>query len=753
MKHKKASIVLILIIVLAIVGTAGFLWGRSSGADAQRTAANALAQEEATTIAVVNLDEGVTTDQTSINYGERISEFPDPDFEYSSLTEARNGFESGEYGAYIVIPATFSESVESINSTPQASFLEYAVNQTYSGKTQYELLYRVVSYANSLNDNLSYMYLNNILQEFHNAQDGATTVMANDLADKEAIDSIEAYDLVALVPVPELRQEENTTETLDITPFTERNEELSQSINDQYMSCVAQIEEELQTMQTSGTQLSDILTNLSHQVEEINLTVDAEGESIVDKADDTLKESLETYVDGAIDKDELSSQLQTIRNNNQYIKEKWNQSNSIYNGQLQGRLEEELGEALTAAAAAVPELTVTENGSGGYTVAVADSAAAGTVPSITFTLADIETASAEEALLKEIVAAVAQSGTEIPELSQFDAQVSALGSGYTSAKEFLNGYGTGQMEISDGKYIQYTGDPTAFADYAAGKVSGIDLSAYSIEQVSDYLYDDAGNIMTDNNGDPVFVSSLIDEEDQDLSDMKEAVENSSVLDIQSVQQLVKEAYVNPITANADAAEDIFTGRNEDEKEYIAQYNQLMSEFGPGIEAGFIEENIAAMTTNNTDLQTALTENNLAYMEYADRVFEAAEENVSSLEEHINETKESSDAAVTNGLSEAKAVKEAASEENQLILYDFTQKLPYTRIGSAEYTQAYQFIASPTELTDSSAENSGSAELVSAEAEQESGDFPWGIVSIAGGVLVLILLALLVFGSRKNKIEQ
>ena len=31
------------------------------------------------------------------------------------------GFETGKYGAYVTIPATFSQSVESLNGTPQAS--------------------------------------------------------------------------------------------------------------------------------------------------------------------------------------------------------------------------------------------------------------------------------------------------------------------------------------------------------------------------------------------------------------------------------------------------------------------------------------------------------------------------------------------------------------------------------------------------------------------------------------------------------
>lgn len=98
-----------------------------------------------------------------------------------------------------------------------------------SGKSQYELLYNVVSYTESLNDSLSYMYLNSILDEFHNAQDGVSNVMSNDLRDKDAIDRITASDLVALIEIPEIVKEENNIEAPDFASYTEKNSELAKT--------------------------------------------------------------------------------------------------------------------------------------------------------------------------------------------------------------------------------------------------------------------------------------------------------------------------------------------------------------------------------------------------------------------------------------------------------------------------------------------------------------------------------------------
>ena len=214
----------------------------------------------------------------------------------------------------------------------------------------------------------------------------------------------------------------------------------------------------------------------------------------------------------------------------------------------------------------------------------------------------------------------------------------------------------------------------------------------------------------------------------------------------------------PVEANAQAAKQTFIQRNEEEKGQIALYNDSLAQFQPQINTEFIRESISGISENSMKQQEALTENNMAYMEYADKVFQAAEENVSALQEHIQETKESSDKAVTDALSEAKGVKAETSGQNQQILDAFSKKLPYTRLGSAEYTQTYQFIASPVNTEDASVEKprQAAASVSSAtvqRGEEDSQAFPWTAVSAAGGVLVLILAALLVWNGLRRKHVQ
>lgn len=286
--------------------------------------------EESGKIAVVNLDEGIPGNGRQVNYGERLSRFPSMDFEYASLEAARTGLETGKYGAYIIIPAAFSRNVESINQAPQVSQLEYAVNQSYSGRRQYELLYNVWSYIDSLNNHLSYMYVDNILREFHDAQDGAAQVLENDLRDLETMERVRAQDLVTLVEIPEMPEDEEMPETPDISGYTAQNARLLESLETEYNGSVQDIRRELADLNAGGNALAECLENLAGQAEELDLTVDESGESIAGKAEEKLRAELERQSECTLEKERVMGYLRKLKEDNEELMERFRQSSRIY---------------------------------------------------------------------------------------------------------------------------------------------------------------------------------------------------------------------------------------------------------------------------------------------------------------------------------------------------------------------------------------------------------------------------------------
>ncbi|MBS6403215.1 MAG: hypothetical protein KH393_05305, partial [Tyzzerella nexilis] len=116
MKYKKVVAVLLAVGWLGLVGTLGYFLGQTNqkGPDVKQVVAPVAETEntkqESRKIAVVNLDEGTTSAEEKINYADKIVQFPSSSFEYSSLEEARTGLTNGKYGAYIIIPAGFSQN-------------------------------------------------------------------------------------------------------------------------------------------------------------------------------------------------------------------------------------------------------------------------------------------------------------------------------------------------------------------------------------------------------------------------------------------------------------------------------------------------------------------------------------------------------------------------------------------------------------------------------------------------------------------
>lgn len=800
MKYKKVMVTLLATACIGLAGGFGYFMGQANQgkSDISQTVVQAQEregrQQESRKIAVVNLDEGVTVRDTVINYAEKISKFPSITFEYSSLEEARTGFETGKYGAYIIIPAVFSQNVESLNGTPQASQIEYAINKSLSGTSQYELLYNVVSYAESLNDSLSYMYLNSILEEFHNAQDQASDVMSNDLRDKEAIERIAASDLVALIEMPEIVREENSIEAPDFTTYTEKNSELVKSINEQYLKYVDEIEKEIQTLSESGSTLGSILTDTSAEVGEIDVTIDEEGNSIADIADRRLEDSLNEYIKQAPDKAALINQWTEVEEHLTEIRNGWENANRVSSNKVNTQLETALEAYLVELKGKVPVMTAAEQADGSYQVTFQQT---GTdiPPSITFSIMEMPTTSNQD-LLKEISGALVQSvgmtekiqiSIDIPEstpgagdgyvgnmeydipmtvdsvLKNYDGQ--AQGLGYTSAVEFLLEYSNGTIDsiVSAQRKIQCSStDWSAFTDYINGCLDQVDNTGYRIDDITDVLYDEQGNVLIGENGELHGFAGM-EQETSKINAIISDLANTEELDVGSIRQLVKEEYILPITKNADNVKEIFQQINEEEKNLISDYNESLKAFSPVINPEFISKNIAGITENNSSLQKELTDNSIASVEYVNKVYQSTEENVGNLQKAIIDTKENSDQVVADGLNEAKNIKAETSRANQDILKDFSEKLPYTRLGSMEYTQVYQFIAKPVNLNDVSKEKGkpvngneakeSSLKAASVNAEKESDITEYLIYIVFTALLAALIIFLILRYFRNKKMEQ
>jgi len=258
---KGIIIALTAVLLIAVSGGVGFLLGNGNqkSAGTEEILQGKQDTKESTRIAVVNLDEGIVQAEEKISYSDSVIQLPGDSFEYTSLNEARMGLDNGIYGAYIMIPATFSQSVASINTTPQTAQLEYVMDKGLSGETQCKLLSDIMKFGEDINNSLSYMYVDNIMEEFHQAQDGVTTVLNNDLKDKEAIDSVNLQNFVQMTAMPDLTNPDYDIQTVDINEYVSANTELVKEIDAEYQKRIDEMEEAVQELQESGENLLESL--------------------------------------------------------------------------------------------------------------------------------------------------------------------------------------------------------------------------------------------------------------------------------------------------------------------------------------------------------------------------------------------------------------------------------------------------------------------------------------------------------------
>lgn len=807
MKKKTIGITVILIAVIAIAGGAGYAWGyNQKNAQGTQEASHKKEIEESSIIGVVNMDEGIEENGERINYADSIIQFQSSTFEYVSLSEARAGLENGTYGAYITIPATFSKSVASINTTPQPAQFEYVINSRLSGKTQYSILYDVLSFGESINNNLSYMYLDNILKEFHQAQDGAAVVIDNDLKDKSAIDEIKAYDLVEMVAIPELKHEENNLEALEIESYVSANTEMVKSVDEEYHKCVEDAKEQLSALKENGETLSEVLASLSADASEIDITKNESGTSIAEEAGVKLEETLEREQNKLQENSaDLLAKVLEMQDGVGEIIESLDVSVEKGNIKSEEEVETILGEYEEKIISNIQGLDFKEDpATGGYILEFATKKD-GTVKTLGLSVQTDGDGGAEQqdqrALLNAITGRMlaaqyetVNTAVEIPEVDgeaepnsesdagqnaepettaeievskgiasvleecNSDAEIAAMlqRTGYADASEFMQSVSNGTADIGTGNKVVVSGDVEQFKKFLIEKVEEVPKE-FQLTGYQDYVYDADGNIQSTEDGKELHIADLLEQFKEKLGGADISAGDMLKLDTEGIKSIFDKDYVGTIQKNAEAVKNKFDDRYGKETVAIAGYHEQVAAYRPAVTADFISGNTSEMQKNNTLLQEKVLENNKSYAEFAGNVFKTSEENILAIQKNIEEAKEASNTAVEAGLNDAKLVKDSTSEENQKILADFMKKLPYTRLGSMEYTQAYQFIAKPVILNNSSADNEEEKGSVKVSAEKKAEEKAGAsilsyAVYTALGILIIILIVFIYDRIRKARKE-
>jgi len=228
-------------------------------------------------IALVNLDEGVYANGERINYAAGLIPHVSDNFVSVSLTEARNGVGEGVFAAYIIIPATFSISAQSINVKPENIMLEYALNPNLDESVRTDVVKDIHDFENILNSNLSYMYISAILKEFHTVQDGADILMKNDIRDMNNIEDVVSQEIMTALEFEVPEELENIIEDIDLSLLYDDNIEIIELKDKIYNDFYENAREGFYLVKDEINLMTDPLNTLSETMSSFDAAYDFSG--------------------------------------------------------------------------------------------------------------------------------------------------------------------------------------------------------------------------------------------------------------------------------------------------------------------------------------------------------------------------------------------------------------------------------------------------------------------------------------------
>lgn len=694
-KQKQYQYYLFKIFILLIIVVLSFLLGNYFGSKEEFTIEKPRKNQSSNKIAVVDLDDGVEIGNEKKFYSKEIIELPDLNFVHTALGDARSGLEEGVYGAYIVIPSTFSENVSSINKNPTKAKLKCEIGNNLDESIRAQVIYNLLKFEKKVNNDLGYVYVNNILKEFHKAQDISKKVMKNDLKDKQAILEIEPNDLIEMVNMPELERVDNTAEPIDFPHYISKNQDLISAMNEEF---TRQIDVNLKDMYAFVDEGKDIIIELNKMIDavgKVDVLKDENGNLVYEAGRGKLNSEMRNYNDG------LSDNKKDIQGNMENVLKNQNRINSIlfaveeFNNDLEEKIGENQNTIKQDLLKLIPKmrLDISEKEMG---ISYGKNS-----PSINIgiekVINDEEEEEREEREEKAYLHAIQRILTEVnknddmkDKLKSDERLVKLIEeAGYEELEDILKEDITKKMSKKDEHRLKFEGDMEGFQGYVEN-VMGEEFKP-DIDSIKKIGY---------NPDEPDSISKLIYEQDGNIGDANSKIGEIKTINDSKLNKIIEDDVLKPIKTRRDIIGDAYDKRLKVEEGLIKDYGNNISAYSPIDGSTEIRDKSDAMSDNTMDLSANIHDNNEKYLSLVDKVFENNEKNTNLLFENIHDAMESSEKKISAGLKDAKNIKYDTSKENQELLDSFSKKLGYTRVGSLEHTQVYDFIVNPVNIENS-----------------------------------------------------
>lgn len=651
-------------------------------------------------IALVNLDEGVNgEDKQQKYYAQNLMDIPETGYIVTSLEDARTGTAEKRYAGYILIPADFSEKIQSINSTLQKANITYGICESMTAEEKKKTSDTIRDFIQGMNDSASYLYLNSVMNEFHDAQRSAAAILSNDQKDLEVISNIQSGDLLARVMFPTLENNPTLPEAKSIDGYIKQNDSCIQAVEEYYSTGIEAGKEGLNQLIASGEDLSKEWSATQEKLNSIDI-LHSEGES-----DPVYKEELDILADNLRAYNEkLLGVQENVETNLEAAESQLEDSIRNYN-------EKQLEDGKRIAAENIYQALIK----------------ASTATSITY-----------DSDVQELQITIGGQIIGIPAL-QGDGGIVIAPEDLKDAETYLN-------QMQDTSVLdQLVGEQTDKESYIAAiqdKYLDSAIPQYSVEN-------------------PSIQEILKNVSEQMKKDLKLRLpdgneDENAFVDAEAVTAYVKDKIIGKVESRANTVTTNLSSQYDSQKESLAKYQESLSAYNPlqYVDQEDVKAQYAAMRGNNSELQESISKDTAEKTEYISGLTKTTQKNMDTLRQSVTDAEEEAKLTLETGLKDAKNTKASTSEVNQKLLSSFMTKLPNTKVGDLENTTAYQFMVNPLLVTQDSLENTTAQEnnaVVNTENKNSQTEKDYGIILfVLIGVCGLFIGGAVMYRSRKRQ---
>ena len=643
-------------------------------------------------IAVVNLDDGVKLKGKKAYYAGKIITLPNEHFNMTGLDDARNGLKSGKYGAYIVIPATFSKAIESINNDPQKATIKYTVNADNNDASLASIVNDINSFASVVSENITFIYVSAILDEYHRAQDNTKVILRNDSIDLDNINSISPESLLGRYENVKENNIDFKPSDIDLDKYNIENENIVDSFSMELREAKEENERNFDNIKREGEEVRTGTDSFGRFFESLTPLRDNSGNSV--------------YSHG------LTNIERLLSGHNDRLNSSFNMFDEIFkrqNEQTKNTLQEE---------------------------------------------ANVHLASESNALRSrinlEISSIIENSYRRIFEQEYQNIQRS----GMELMRRYIENVIMHEL-VMDTEEREYLLSKLATASDAIMR-ENINTATMSnaINSMTDNIAPTFNITMNPFVGSNTYLTGLNTAADTDFNTIKTAL-NFPIEELNDAfRNDIEDVIDNSVSNMSAEINDKIRDFNDVQRRYIDlldDYNPYthLNDSYMSRAANELERSTGMVLSEFRDKQTDDEKKVYDIMRLSD-------ENIRMYDESIGKAYDTTMKNVIDVVNELRSKKESTKSENSELMNDFSDKLSYTRLGSIGNKDAYNFISSPVEIApndDSNIEVKGDYMYNPGTKKSNMMDNRYLKGAISVGGISFILLVAMVLNALFNKTEK